>query len=115
MLRAFITSIMRPEDGSVEDFAAYLVDRLLREKRWGRRRNYAHFLSSIKYRPKKVPASDEKEPVPGEGDAVDEGVESDPAELPAMSSSSSRATRFTVVRDRVLEGKDMQRVIGKFL
>jgi len=105
---------MRPEDGSVEDFAAYLVDRLLREKRWSRRRNYAHFLSSIKYRPKKVPASDEKGPVPLR-DAVDEGVESDPAELPAMSSTSSRATRFTVVRDRVLEGKDMQRVIGKFL
>ena len=114
---------MRPEDGSVEDFAAYLADRLLREKRWSRRRNYAHFLSSIKYRPKKVPASDDKGPVPG-GDAVDEGVESDPAELPTMSSSSelpvmssssSRATRFTVARDRVLEGKDMQRVIGKFL
>jgi hypothetical protein len=102
-LHSYLLSIKEPEHETVEDVVSYLV----KEARWERRRSYAFFLSTIKFQPTPV---DQNSVKGGHG-----SLNSDITEQSEAAFSPVRVTSFTVARDRVLEGKDMQRAIGKFL
>ena len=106
-LHSYLLSIKEPEHETVEDVVSYFVRTYEFETRWERRRSYAIFLSTIKHQPT---PDDERV---GTGDNGSRN--SDTTEQSEAAFSPVRVTSFTVARDRVLEGKDMQRAIGKFL
>jgi hypothetical protein len=102
-LHSYLLSIKEPEHETVEDVVSYLV----KEARWERRRSYAVFLSTIKHQP----TPDDERVGTGDDGSLNSGI----TEQSEAAFSPVRVTSFTVARDRVLEGKDMQRAIGKFL